>query len=197
MNWFGKQKSADYATALFIAGPLRGTCKLWPGQPLPPQHRPGDLIAIKGGLEWVVMVAGDTPTPQASTVRRLIIDPKPDPPKRSAIFDNYIDVARSLAAGLVGLGFEATAFATEAQLEAALQFDSFDACVIVSFLPNNTDEALVAKLRSQNDTCPIALLTGKGRSVRMSRRKIWSQQSNNMGRMSSLARRISLAISHL
>jgi hypothetical protein len=67
VDLFGEQKSADYETALLIAGPLRVTCRLWPGQPLA-QHRPGDLIAIKGGSEWVVMVAGDTPTPQACTV---------------------------------------------------------------------------------------------------------------------------------
>jgi len=160
VDLFGEQKSADYETALLIAGPLRVTCRLWPGQPLA-QHRPGDLIAIKGGSEWVVMVAGDTPTPQACTVRRLIIEPKPDRPRRFAILDDDIDVARSLAAGLVELGFEATAFATEAQLEAALQFDSFDAYVIDWVLPNGTAEALVAKLRSQSATCPIALLTGK------------------------------------
>ena len=163
VDLFGEQKSADYETALLIAGPLRVTCRLWPGQPLA-QHRPGDLIALKGGSEWVVMVAGDTPTPQACTVRRLIIEPKPDRPRRFAILDDDIDVARSLAAGLVELGFEATAFATEAQLEAALQFDSFDGYVIDWVLANGTAEALVAKLRSQSPTCPIALLTGKAGS---------------------------------
>lgn len=163
VDLFGEQKSADYETALLIAGPLRVTCRLWPGQPLA-QHRPGDLIAIKGGSEWVVMVAGDTPTPQACTVRRLIIEPKPDRPRRFAILDDDVDVARSLAAGLVELGFEATAFATEAQLEAALQFDSFDAYVIDWVLPNGTAEALVAKLRGQSATAPIALLTGKAGS---------------------------------
>jgi ActR/RegA family two-component response regulator len=163
VDLFGEQKSADYETALLIAGPLRVTCRLWPGQPLA-QHRPGDLIAIKGGTEWVVIVAGDTPTPQACTVRRLIIEPKPDRPRRFAILDDDIDVARGLAAGLVGLGFEATAFATEAQLDAALQFDSFDAYVIDWVLTNGTADALVAKLRSQNVTCPIALLTGKAGS---------------------------------
>jgi len=90
VDLFGEQKSADYETALLIAGPLRVTCRLWPGQPLA-QHRPGDLIAIKGGSEWVVMVAGDTPTPQACTVRRLIIEPKPDRPRRFAILDDDID----------------------------------------------------------------------------------------------------------
>jgi len=163
VDLFGEQKSADYETALLIAGPLRVTCRLWPGQPLA-QHRPGDLIAIKGGTEWVVMVAGDTPTPQACTVRRLIIEPKPDRPRRFAILDDDTDVARGLAAGLVELGFEATAFTTEAQLEAALQFGSFDAYVIDWVLPNGTANALVAKLRSQSATSPIALLTGKAGS---------------------------------
>ena len=83
VDLFGEQKSADYETAVLIAGPLRVTCRLWPGQPLA-QHRPGDLIALKGGSEWVVMVAGDTPTPQACTVRRLIIEPKPDRPRAKA-----------------------------------------------------------------------------------------------------------------
>ncbi len=163
VDLFGDQKSADYESAVLIAGPLRVTCRLWPGQPLA-QHRPGDLIAIKGGSEWVVMVAGDTPTPQACTVRRLIIEPKPDRPRRFAILDDDIDVARGLAAGLVELGFEAVAFATEAQLEAALQFDSFDAYVIDWVLPNGTAERLVGRLRSQSATCPIALLTGKAGS---------------------------------
>ena len=163
VDLFGEQKSADYETAVLIAGPLRVTCRLWPGQPLA-QHRPGDLIALKGGSEWVVMVAGDTPTPQACTVRRLIIEPKPDRPRRFAILDDDLDIARGLAAGLIELGFEATAFATEAQLEAALQFDSFDGYVIDWVLANGTAEALVAKLRSQSATCPIALLTGKAGS---------------------------------
>ena len=103
VDLFREQKSADYETALLIAGPLRVTCRLWPGQPLA-QHRPGDLIAIKGGSEWVVMVAGDTPTRQAFTVRRLIIEPKPDRPRRFAILDDDIDVARGLAAGLTRAG---------------------------------------------------------------------------------------------
>ena len=163
VDLLGEQKSADYETAVLIAGPLRVTCRLWPGQPLA-QHRPGDLIALKGGSEWVVMVAGDTATPQACTVRRLIIEPKPDRPRRFAILDDDLDVARGLAAGLVQLGFEATAFATEAQLEAALQFDSFDGYVIDWVLTDGTAEALVAKLRNQSATCPIALLTGKAGS---------------------------------
>ena len=163
VDLFGEQKSADYETALLIAGPLRVTCRLWPGQPLA-QHRPGDLIAFKGGSEWVVMVAGDSPTPHACTVKRLIIDPKPDRPRRFAILDDDIDVARGLAAGLVELGFEATAFATEAQLEATMQFDSFDAYVIDWVLTNGTADALVAKLRTQYTACPIALLTGKAGS---------------------------------
>ena len=171
VDLFGEQKSADYETALLIAGPLRVTCRLWPGQPLA-QHRPGDLIAIKGGTEWVVMVAGDSPTPQAFTVRRLIIEPKPDRPRRFAILDDDIDVARGLAAGLVELGFEATAFATEAQLEAALQFDSFDAYVIDWVLTNGTADALVAKLRSQNAACPIALLTGKAGSKEVDEKEL-------------------------
>lgn len=163
VDLFGEQKSADYETAVLIAGPLRVTCRLWPGPSLA-QHRPGDLIALKGGSEWVVMVAGDAPTPQACTVRRLIIEPKPDRPRRFAILDDDFDVARGLAAGLVELGFEASAFATEAQLEAALQFDSFDGYVIDWVLANGTAEALVGRLRSQSATCPIALLTGKAGS---------------------------------
>ena len=163
VDLFGEQRSADYETAVLIAGPLRVTCRLWPGQPLA-QHRPGDLIALKGGTEWVVMVAGDTPTPQACTVRRLIIEPKPGRPRRFAILDDDIDVARGLAAGLVELGFEASAFTTEAQLDAALQFDSFDAYVIDWVLASGTADALIAKLRSQNATCPIAVLTGKAGS---------------------------------
>ena len=46
----------------------------------------------------------------------------------------------------------------------SLQFDSFDAYVIDWVLPTGTAEALVAKLRSQSATCPIALLTGKAGS---------------------------------
>ena len=163
VDLFGEQKSADYETAVLIAGPLRVTCRLWPGQPLA-QHRPGDLIALKGGSEWVVMVAGETPTPHACTVRRLIIEPKPDRPRRFAILDDDLDIARGLAAGLIELGFEATAFASEAQLEAALQFDSFDGYVIDWVLANGTAEALVVKLRSQSAACQIALLTGKAGS---------------------------------
>ena len=171
MDLFGEQKSADYVTAVLIAGPLRVTCRLWPGQPLA-QHRPGDLIALKGGSEWVVMVAGDAPTPQACTVRRLIIEPKPDRPRRFAILDDDIDIARGLAAGLVELGFEATAFATEAQLEAALQYDSFDAYVVDWVLPNGTAEALVARLRGQRATCPIAILTGKAGSKEVDEKEL-------------------------
>ena len=160
VDLFGEQKSTDYETAVLIAGPLRVTCRLWPGQPLA-QHRPGDLIALKGGSEWVVMVAGETPTPHACTVRRLLIEPKPDRPRRFAVLDDDIDVARGLAAGLIELGFEATAFATEAQLETALQSDSFDGYVIDWVLATGTAEALLARLRSHSATCPIALLTGK------------------------------------
>ena len=171
VDLFGEQKSADFEIAVLIAGPLRVTCRLWPGQALA-QHRPGDLIALKGGSEWVVMVAGDTTTPQACTVRRLIIEPKPDRPRRFAILDDDLDVARGLAAGLVELGFEATAFGTEAQLEAALQFDSFDGYVIDWVLANGTAEALVAKLRNQSATCPIALLTGKAGSKEVDEKEL-------------------------
>ena len=163
VDLFGEQKSADYEAAVLIAGPLRVTCRVWPGQLLA-QHRPGDLIALKGGSEWVVMVAGETPTPQAFTVRRLIIEPKADRPRRFAILDDDLDIARGLAAGLIELGYEATAFSSEAQLEATLQFDAFDGYVIDWVLASGTAEALVAKLRSQSATCPIALLTGKAGS---------------------------------
>lgn len=169
---FGDQKkSADEEAAVLIAGPLRVTCRLWPGQPAA-QHRPGDLIAIKGGSEWVVMVAGDAPTPQAFTVRRLVIEPKADRPRRFAILDDDVEVARGLAAGLVELGFEATAFATETQLESALQHDSFDGYVIDWVLTNGTAEALVARLRAQGPSCAIAILTGKAGSKDVDERQL-------------------------
>lgn len=163
VDLFGGQKSTDYEAAVLIAGPLRVACRLWPGPPLA-QHRAGDLIALKGGTEWVVMVAGDTPTPQACGVRRLIIEPKAARPRRFAILDDDLDIAQGLAAGLVQLGFEATAFSTEAQLDAALQVEAFDGYVIDWVLANGTAEAVVAKLRGQNATCPIAVLTGKAGS---------------------------------
>jgi DNA-binding response OmpR family regulator len=47
------------------------------------------------------------------------------------------------------------------RLDAALQFDSFDAYVVDWVLPSGTAEALVARLRNQSASCPIALLTGK------------------------------------
>ncbi len=171
VDLFGEQKSADYKPAMLIAGPLRVTCRLWPGPPQA-QHRPGVRIALRGGSEWVVMVAGDTPTPLACTVRRLVIEPKPDRPRRFAILDDDIGVAQGLAAGLVQLGFEARAFATEAQLEATVQFDSFDAYVIDWVLANGTAEALVARLRSQSATCPIALLTGKAGSKEVDEKEL-------------------------
>jgi ActR/RegA family two-component response regulator len=180
VDLFGQQQSADYETAVLIAGPLRVNCRLWPGQLLA-QHRPGDLIAIKGGTEWVVMVAGDTPTPQACTVRRLIVEPAPDRPRRFAVVDDDAGVAQGLASGLVDQGYEAVAFTTAAQLEAALKADSFDGFVIDWVLgggqakgqgngqakgqtkgqASGTALALLSKLRSLSPSCPIALLTGK------------------------------------
>ncbi len=160
VDLFGDQKAADYEPAVLIAGPLRVTCRVWPGQLLA-QHRPGDLIALKGGSEWVVMVAGETPTPHAFTVRRLIVEPNPDRPRRFAILDDDLEVARALAAGFVELGYEAAAFSSEAQLNAALQLDAFDGYVIDWVLANGTADSLVARLRSQSATTPIALLTGK------------------------------------
>jgi ActR/RegA family two-component response regulator len=171
VDLFGGQKSADYEPAVLIAGPLRATCRIWPGQPLA-QHRPGDLIALKGGSEWVVMVAGETPSPQAFAVRRLVIEPKPDRPRRFAILDDDFEVARGLAAGLAELGFEATPFASEAQLEAALQSDSFDAYVIDWVLANGTAEELVARLRQHSATTPIALLTGKAGSLEVDEKEL-------------------------
>ncbi len=160
VDLFSDQKSADYEVGVLVAGPLRVTCRLWPGQPQP-RHRVGDLIALKGGSEWVVMVAGDTPTPQACTVRRIIIEPKPDRPRRFAILDEDFELARGLAAGLVDLGHEATPFASQAQLEAALQFESFDGYMIDWVLSSGTAEELIAKLRGHNASCPIGLLTDK------------------------------------
>jgi hypothetical protein len=50
------------------------------GEPKSADYEIPVLIAIKGGTEWVVMVAGDTPTPQSCSVMRPIIEPKPDRP---------------------------------------------------------------------------------------------------------------------
>ena len=173
VDLFREQKAADYETAVLIAGPLRATCRLWPGQPVQ-QHRPGDLVAVKGGTEWVVMVAGDTPTPHAHTVKRLLIEPMPDRPRRFAILDDDLDVARGLALGFEQLGFEATAFTTEAQLEAALTHGNFDGYVIDWVLSTGTAGALVAKLRSQNAASPIALLTGKAGSAELDEHELVS-----------------------
>lgn len=160
VDLFGQQKATDYEKGVLIAGPLRVTCRLWPG-PQVVTHRPGDLIALKGGAEWVVMVAGDAPTPQACSVRRLIIDQKPDRPRRLAVLDDEVDVARGLASGLVDQGFEAVPFAGAAQLEAALQLESFDGFVVDWVLGRSTAHELLAKLRALSPTAPIALLTGK------------------------------------
>ena len=173
VDLFREQRSADHETAVLIAGPLRVTCQLWPGQPVG-QHRPGDLVAVKGGSEWVVMVAGDTPTPHAHSVRRLLIEPKPDRPRRFAILDDDLEVARGLADGFEQLGYDATAFATEAQLEAALAHGNFDGYVIDWVLSTGTAGALVAKLRSQNASSPIALLTGKAGSQELDEQELVS-----------------------
>ena len=74
---FSGIKGADYEAAVLIAGALRVGCRILPGPPVE-QHRPSELIAVKGGSEWVVVMAGDTPTPQAFTVRRIVIEPKPE-----------------------------------------------------------------------------------------------------------------------
>ena len=173
IDLFGEQKSADYEIALLIAGPLRVTCRLWPGQ-LVVQHRPGDLVAVKGGSEWVVLVAGDSPTPHARTVKKLIVEPLPDRPRRFAILDDDLDVARSLAEGFEQLGFDAMAFATEAQLEAASLHGNFDGYVIDWVLSTGTAGALVARLRSQNASSPIALLTGKAGSKEVDEQELVS-----------------------
>ena len=160
VDLFGQQKASDYENGVLIAGPLRVSCRLWPG-PQVVMHRPGDLIAIKGGAEWVVMVAGDAHTPQACSVRRLIIDQKPDRPRRVAVLDDDVDVARGLASGLAAQGFEALPFATSVQLEAALQAGSFDGYVVDWILGRGTAYELLSKLRALSPTAPIALLTGK------------------------------------
>lgn len=103
-------------------------------------------------------MTGDAPAPQACTVKHLIIEPKPDRPRRLAILDRDIEVARGLAVGLVELDYEATAFATQAQLEAALQFEGFDGYMMDGVLSTGTAEALIAKLRSQRASCPIGLV---------------------------------------
>ena len=53
-----------------------------------------------------------------------------------------------------------------------MQFDSFDGYVIDWVLANGTAEALVAKLRNQNATCPIALLTGKAGSKEVDEKEL-------------------------
>jgi len=118
------------------------------------------------------MVAGDPPTPHAYTGKRLIIDPNPHRWRRFPIPNDDIDVARGLAADLVQLRFEATAFATEAQLEATTQFLSFDPCVIDGVLPNGAADQLLPRLCSQNATCPTALLTGKADKTDIDERKL-------------------------
>ena len=184
VDLFGQQPSADYENGVLIAGPLRVNCRVWPGQLLA-QHRPGDLIAIKGGTEWVVMVASDTPTPQACSVKRLIVEPAPDRPRRFAVLDDDAGVAQGLASGLMDQGYEAVAFTAAAQLETALQTDSFDGFVVdwvlggevgaavgggkvtgktrapASGTGTGTAMALLNKLRSVSPSSPIALLTGK------------------------------------
>ena len=155
-----ERKSATYETAVLVVGSLRVTCRLWPGQ-LQANHPRGDLIAIKEGSTWSVVVAGDAPTTQGYTVRRLVIDQKPERPRRLAILDDDFAVARGMAEGLIAQGFEAVAFSSEDRLEAALLSESFDAYLIDWVLQNGTADALVARLRSLNATCPIALLTGK------------------------------------
>lgn len=182
VDLFGQQPSADYESGVLIAGPLRVNCRVWPGQLLA-QHRPGDLIAIKGGTEWVVMVASDTPTPQACSVKRLIVEPAPDRPRRFAVLDDDAGVAQGLASGLMDQGYEAVAFTAAAQLETALQTDSFDGFVVDWVLGGGVGEgagggkatsitmasasaagtamALLNKLRSVSPSSPIALLTGK------------------------------------
>ena len=160
---FAEQKSSTFEPAVLITGQLRVTCRLWPGPPLA-LHRPGDLIAVKGGLEWVVMVAGDTTMPHACAIRRLVIEPTPHRARRFAILDDDSGVAQALASGLMALGYEAAAFVTEAQLEAALQLDNFDGYIIDWVLPTGTAEPLIGRLRARSASCPIALLTGKAGS---------------------------------
>jgi hypothetical protein len=160
IDLFRQQPAADYESGLLIAGPLRVACRLWPGPPLT-QHRPGELIAIKSGTTWVVVVADDSATPQAFEVRRLIVEPQPGRARRFAVLDDNVDVARGLASGLIDQGFEALGFTTAAQLEAALLVDTFDGFVVDWVLGNGTSYGLLGKLRSQYPACPIALLTGK------------------------------------
>ena len=160
VDLFAQQKAADYESGVLMAGPLRVGCRLLPGPPVV-IHRPGELIALKGGAEWVVMVAGDAPTPQACFVRRLVIEQKADRPRRFAVLDDDVDVAIGLASGLADQGLEAVPFTAAAQLEAALAAGSFDGFVVDWVLERGTAHTLLVKLRALSPTAPIALLTGK------------------------------------
>ena len=77
------------------------------------------------------------------------------------MLDDEADVAKGLASGLMDQGFEAVPFAGAAQLEAALQLESFDGYVVDWVLGRGTAHELLAKLRAQSPAAPIALLTGK------------------------------------
>jgi ActR/RegA family two-component response regulator len=157
---FSTTRDEDYVPAVLSIDGARVDCRLLLGDVSRDPDR-NTLVAVKIGAQWVVLAASQAGVGPCFEVRQMRVAGSAGRRRRIAVLDDDADQATSLAEHFVSRGCEAEAFTDAETLIGHMMLRRFDAYVIDWVLEEGTAAELVAMIRSDDQECPIAVLTGK------------------------------------
>lgn len=148
-----------------LGGALRiGTsdmpCRLWLGEPVE-RPRPGELVAREVEGRWLAVPASEAGPGPVYRVDRIDLRPADAVRRVVAVLDDDRDLARSVAAHLETVGYDARPFFRAIDLEASLETTAYDAYVIDWIVGESSVEKLIATLRERDPGAPIVTLTAQ------------------------------------
>lgn len=157
---FAPPAVADEVQAILVAGSARVSCQLVPGHLLR-EPAGNSLVAIRLGGTWMVLPAGEAGDEPRHEVRAMTITAAAERRWRIAVMDDDAQETASLADHFTDRGCNVAAFTRVEDLVQEMRGRRFDGYVIDWVLAEGTAGELVAMIRTEDASCPIAVLTGK------------------------------------
>jgi ActR/RegA family two-component response regulator len=135
-------------------------CRLWIGERVV-SPRMSDLVAIRTSAGWAAVVAGEAEQQTTYAIDRLEASPSKTTRRIIAILDDDQDLTDSICAHFQTSEYEARPFYRTADLVASARLQHYDAFVIDWIVGESSSLGLIAKLRAQDSSCPIIVLTAQ------------------------------------
>ena len=172
----GRLKGGTRATMQL--GDVQTPCRIWL-QPADEDFGSGAFVAMENAGVYTVVPATAAVGQATLRVQRIEIDQSIDRPPRIAVLDDDRDVTKSICAGLLERGYDASPFNTIDALMAEIKHEPFDGYILDWKLRGGaTVLPLIAMIREETKHGAITLVSGKFRDSAINTHEVAAASSN-------------------